>query len=146
MLKSSSLTSGRTLTNQIAGDRWREVQAHAELLEFDRDLSDAVDDGNRKLAASQEARLLAVVSDEIRLREALEIAGLLERSDQRSRVPARVEQEDVQEIAELHLSVERHACARLRSLVTVRLSSLNSDRGNWPSSLVRSNRRRRWLP
>ena len=59
LLKSSELTSGRTLqANQVAGDRRREVQPDAELLELDRHLADApctIGTGNsppaRKLAS-----------------------------------------------------------------------------------------------
>ena len=64
----------------VAGDRRLERQPHAELLELDRHrIGGALDDRNRELAAGEEARLLAVVGDQVRLGEALEVALRLER-------------------------------------------------------------------
>ena len=88
LLKSSELTSGRTCRRirspAIVG---LNVQPHAELLELDRDgvAVAALDDRHRELAAGEEAGLLAVVGDQVRLGQALEVAGLLQRLQQRRR-------------------------------------------------------------
>ena len=58
------------------------------------------DDRNRELASGQEARLLAVVGDQVRLGQALEVAGLLERLDDGADAFLAVEEEQIQEIAE----------------------------------------------
>ena len=72
LLKSSELTSGRTLSRMVSpAIRGREVQLHAELLEDDRDRAGrALDDRDRKFAAGEEAGLLAVVGDQVRLGQA----------------------------------------------------------------------------
>ena len=79
LLKSSVLTSGLTLQpDHVAGDRRRERQPDAELLALHRHgAGGALDDGNRELAAGEEARLLAVVGDQVRLGQALEVARRL---------------------------------------------------------------------
>ena len=66
--------------DHVPGNRRREVQPDAELLEDDRDgiALGPLDDWNRELAAGEEARFLAVVGNQIRLGEALECALLLQ--------------------------------------------------------------------
>ena len=82
LLKSSELTSGRTFSRMtspaIVGLKF---SSDAELLELIVTAGGALHDGHRELAAGEEARLLAVVGDQVRLGEALEIALLLERLD-----------------------------------------------------------------
>ena len=56
--------------------------------------------GHRELAAREEARLLAVVGDQVRLGERLKEALLLERLDDRADAFLAVEEEQVEEVAE----------------------------------------------
>ena len=65
-----------------AGDRRREPQTDAELLEHDRDRlvgAAALHDRIRELAAGEEARFFAVLRNEVRFREAFEEPPALER-------------------------------------------------------------------
>ena len=87
----------------------------------------ALHDRHRKLAAGEEARLLAVVGDQVRLGERLEEALLLERLDGDAEAFRAIEEEEVQEIAEdqpallLIVEVRRrellrgHAARRIRT-------------------------------
>ena len=87
--------------NDVAGNRRREVQPDAELLELHRDLAGrARDKRHRELAARQEAGFLAVVGDQVRLGQALEQALLLQRADDHADAFALREEEQVQEIAQ----------------------------------------------
>ena len=80
LLKSSELTSGRTFRRirspAIVGVKFSRTP---NSLNCDRHLAERPDDRDREFAAGEEARLLAVVGDQVRLGEALEIAGLLQR-------------------------------------------------------------------
>ena len=72
--------------DHVAGDGRREVQPDAELLEHDGDRArDALDDRHRELAAGEEAGFLAVVGDQVRLGQALEVpvcwSALMTRAD-----------------------------------------------------------------
>ncbi len=103
--KSSELTSGLHLqTDDVAGDRRREVQPDAELLVKDRDSASATDsalhDRHGHLAAGEEAGFLAVVGDEVRFGEALQQPPALQRLQQAADVVLRVEEEQVEEVAE----------------------------------------------
>ena len=104
LLKSSELTSGLTLQpDDVAGDRRPEIQLHAEFLEEDRHRgreARALHHRHRELAAREEARLLAVVGDQVRLGERLKQPLLLERLDDGAEAFLPVEVEDVQEVAE----------------------------------------------
>ena len=65
--------------DRVAGDRRLEVQSDAELLELDgHGACRALHDRHRELAAGQEARFLTVIGDQVRFREALKRAVLLE--------------------------------------------------------------------
>ena len=70
-------------SNHVAGNRRLEVQPDAELLEDDRHgvRRAALRNGNRELAAGEEAGFLAVVGNQVRLGQALEPALGLERLD-----------------------------------------------------------------
>jgi len=100
LLKSSVLTSGLTwslmTSPAIVGLK---VKTDAELLEVDRDHPGRpLHQRHRELAAGKEARLLAVVGDEVRLGEALEVPGSLEGANDGADVVPRVEHEEVQEV------------------------------------------------
>ena len=69
--------------DQIARNRRREVQAHAKFPELDSDGANAAREGHRKFAAGKEAGFLAVVSEQIRFGQALEVAGLPQGPDER---------------------------------------------------------------
>ena len=77
LAKSSVLTSGRTFSRMtspaIVGVKFSRTPN--SLNETVTAAGCALDDGNRKLAAGQEAGLLAVVGDQVRLGEALEAAA-----------------------------------------------------------------------
>ena len=61
--------------DQVAGDRRREVEADAELLELNRDAVRAPgDDGDREFAAGEETGFLAVVGNQVWFGQALEVA------------------------------------------------------------------------
>src|SRR4030095_3550702 len=97
---------------EIAGDRRREVETDAEFLELNRQLPERGHDRNRELSAGEEARLLAVVGNQVGLGQALEVAALVQRADERAGVPLRVEQEDVEEVAEVHLAFDGDPVSR----------------------------------
>ncbi len=61
--------------------RWREVEADAELAEFDRDrtsLLTALHAGKGEFASGEEGRFLSLSGDQIRLRQATEVTGIPE--------------------------------------------------------------------
>jgi hypothetical protein len=89
--------------DQIAGNRRREVEAHTEFTIDNRDRTNAARERDRKLSASEKARLLSVVRNQIRLGEALEVAGLSQRTNDRADVVLRIEQEQVEEVTEREL-------------------------------------------
>ena len=60
----------------------------------------SLDDRDGKLAAGEEARLLTVVGDEVRLGEALEAAALLQRTDDAANPFLLVEEQQVQKVTE----------------------------------------------
>ena len=87
--------------DDVAGNRRREVQPHAEFLVLDGHLArEARDQRDRNLAAGQEAGLLAVVGNQVRLGEALEESAALQRLQHAADALARDEEEDVQEVGE----------------------------------------------
>ena len=69
LLKSSALTSGLTFNRiTISGDGRRERKPDSEFLELDRHGAGiALDDRDREFPAGEEAGLLAVVGDQVRL-------------------------------------------------------------------------------
>ncbi len=82
------LTSGRTLRLMRRSFKHsrREVELHAELLEFDRDRAVGLRDRNRELAAGEEACRLPRERHEVRLREHGQQTFLVQRIDQRADV------------------------------------------------------------
>ncbi len=66
-----------------------------------------LENGHREFAAGEEARLPAVVGQQIRFGEALKVARLPQGPDHGAHIEIRVEQEDVQEVAE-HQVVGEH--------------------------------------
>ena len=69
--------------------------------------------GIGNLAAGEEARFLAALGDQVRLGEALEQAAGLQRLDDRAEVVLRVEEEQVQEVAERELALALVTCAEV---------------------------------
>src|SRR5687767_2351016 len=87
--------------DEVAGNRRFEIQPDAKLLEQDRNRPGrALHDRYGEFTTSQEARLLAVVGDQIRLGQALEVSVGLQRLDQRAGVVLGIEQKQVQEVGE----------------------------------------------
>src|SRR5262245_49052350 len=91
--------------NHVAGNGWRERQPDAELLElYGHGSGSALHDGHGKLAAGEKTGFLAVVSDQIRLREALEMPRGLKGPYNRAEVVLGVQEEKVQEVAEYEIT------------------------------------------
>src|SRR5262249_60262388 len=81
----------------------RESETYAEFLELDGDRDGAaarLRDRNRKLTSGEEARFLAALGYEIRLREAVEHPSGLQRLDDGAELVLGAEQEQIQVVAE----------------------------------------------
>ncbi len=105
LAKSSELTSGATFsfTRSLADDGGREVQPDAELLELNRHsvaVAAALHHGVGILAAGQEAGFLAVFGNQVRFGQALEQPLVLQRLDDAADAVLRVEEEQIQQVAE----------------------------------------------
>ena len=72
---------------------------------------------HRKLAAGEETRLLAVVGDQVRFGERLEEALLLERLDRDAEAFIAIEEEQVEEIAEVQPALALIVEVRRRELL-----------------------------
>src|SRR4029453_10095129 len=101
--------------NGIAGDRRREVQADSILLPLHRNgIGNSLDDRNRNFTASQEARVLTVIRDQVRLGEALEQAFVLKRADRDAKIELFIQNEDVQQVAQGELAFSaRHLTTKV---------------------------------
>ena len=96
--------------NAVAVNHGRETQPHAELFVLDRNghvRAGSLGDRHRKFSAGEEARLFAALGDEIRFREALELPLGLQRLDHGPELVLRVEEKQVEEVAEHQLRLRR---------------------------------------
>src|SRR6266852_7496084 len=106
----------------VFGEFGREVESHAEFLELDTDgrraaRRPALNNGEWKLAAGQESRLLAGFGEQVGLSKDLQQIPLLQRLERRSHMDIRAEQENVEQVGEGKVRTERlrgacRACGR----------------------------------
>ena len=101
LLKSSELTSGRTRSlirsPAIVGVKFKRTPNSRNWIAM---APTPLENGHGEFTAGEEARLSTVVGQQIRFGQALEVTGLPQGPDDGAHVEVRVEQEDVQEVAE----------------------------------------------
>src|SRR5580692_374413 len=93
------------VNHPVGSQRWREVQAHSEFFELNRDSRESrtgcpLQDRKGKFAARQETRFLPRLRHQVRLGQDLQYVVLLERLDRRCKVNVRPEDENIQQVAE----------------------------------------------
>src|SRR5690242_10407455 len=109
-------------TNGVARHGRYEVEPDAKFLELDGDgVREALHDRDWNFATCEEAGFLAVVSDQVRLRETLKEAAIAQRADHGAEVVLLAEEEDVQQIAERELAFR---FCDLRTEITAFLAEL----------------------
>ena len=111
LAKSSVLTSGRTLrctrSPLTVGVKFRRTPNSLNWTDTADVGARALRDGNRELAAGEEAGFLAAFGHQVRLGQALEQPAVLHRLDHHAQVVLLAEEEQVQEVAELELALGR---------------------------------------